>query len=43
MLHPPRPRDEGVITNRMWFGIIFVGSISAAGTLVVLDWAYPAV
>ena len=41
MLHPPRPRDEGVVTNRMWFGIIFVGSISAAGTLVVLDWSLP--
>lgn len=37
----PRPRDEGVITNRMWFGILFVGSISAAGTLVVLDWSLP--
>ena len=41
MLHPPRPRDEGVVTNRMWFGIIFVGSVSAAGTLVVLDWSLP--
>lgn len=41
MRHPPRPRDEGVITNRMWFGILFVGSISAAGTLVVLDWSLP--
>ena len=41
MRHLPRPRDEGVITNRMWFGILFVGSISAAGTLVVLDWSLP--
>ena len=37
----PRPRDEGVITNRMWFGILFVGLISAAGTLLVLDWSLP--
>jgi Ca2+-transporting ATPase len=41
MRHRPRPRDEGVITNRMWFGILVVGSISAAGTLVVLDWSLP--
>jgi Ca2+-transporting ATPase len=25
----------------MWFGILLVGSISAAGTLVVLDWSLP--
>ena len=24
-----------------WFGILFVGSISATGTLVVLDWRPP--
>jgi Ca2+-transporting ATPase len=41
MRHPPRPVDEGVITSRMWLGILFVGSISAAGTLVVLDWSLP--
>jgi Ca2+-transporting ATPase len=41
MRHRPRPRDEGVITNRMWFGILIVGSISATGTLVVLDWSLP--
>ena len=41
MRHPPRPVDEGVITRRMWIGILFVGSISAAGTLVILDWSLP--
>jgi Ca2+-transporting ATPase len=38
---PPRPRDEGVITGRMWFGIIFVGAVMAAGTLFVLDASLP--
>jgi Ca2+-transporting ATPase len=38
---PPRPRDEGVITRRMWFGIFFVGAIMAAGTLLVLDASLP--
>src|SRR4029079_18036340 len=37
MLRPPRPRDEGVITRRMWAGIFFVGAIMAAGTLLVFD------
>jgi Ca2+-transporting ATPase len=37
MDRPPRPRDEGVITRRMWIGIILVGAIMAAGTLFVLD------
>jgi Ca2+-transporting ATPase len=41
MRHPPRPVDEGVITRRMWIGILFVGSISAVGTLVILDWSLP--
>ena len=41
MRHPPRPGDEGVITRRMWIGILFVGSISAVGTLVILDWSLP--
>src|SRR5690606_33565308 len=27
MNRPPRPRDEGVITGRMWRGIFFVGAI----------------
>lgn len=37
MDRPPRPRDEGVITRRMWIGILFVGAIMATGTLYVLD------
>jgi P-type Ca2+ transporter type 2C len=36
MTVPPRPRDEGVITRRMWGGIFFSGVIIAAGTLIVL-------
>jgi Ca2+-transporting ATPase len=38
---PPRSRDEGVITRRMWLGIFFVGAIMAAGTLLVLDASLP--
>ena len=38
---PPRPRDEGVITRRMWAGILFVGTIVAAGTLLVIDASLP--
>jgi Ca2+-transporting ATPase len=38
---PPRPRDEGVITRRMWGGIFFVGTIIAVGTLLVLDASLP--
>jgi P-type Ca2+ transporter type 2C len=41
MNKPPRPRDEGVITRRMWWGIFFVGVIMAAGTLLVLDASLP--
>jgi Ca2+-transporting ATPase len=41
MNKPPRPRDEGVITCRMWWGIFFVGVIMAAGTLLVLDASLP--
>jgi P-type Ca2+ transporter type 2C len=41
MHQPPRPAGEGVITARMWRGIIFVGIIMAAGTLVVLDASMP--
>jgi Ca2+-transporting ATPase len=37
----PRPHDEGVITRRMWRGILFVGVIMAAGTLLVLDGSLP--
>jgi Ca2+-transporting ATPase len=38
---PPRPRGESVITRRMWAGILFVGAIVAAGTLLVLDASLP--
>jgi P-type Ca2+ transporter type 2C len=38
---PPRPRGESVITRRMWFGILFVGVVSAAGTLFALDASLP--
>jgi Ca2+-transporting ATPase len=41
MNRPPRPPHEGVITGRMWIGIVFVGIIMAAGTLLVLDAALP--
>ncbi|MBD3655103.1 MULTISPECIES: cation-translocating P-type ATPase [Marinobacter] len=41
MTHPPRPRQEGVITRQMWAGIAFVGTVTAAGTLLVLDACLP--
>ncbi|MGH7397082.1 MAG: cation-translocating P-type ATPase [Candidatus Rokuibacteriota bacterium] len=41
MTHPPRPRSEGVITRGMWLGILYVGGIMAAGTLLVLDASLP--
>jgi P-type Ca2+ transporter type 2C len=41
MLQPPRPIGEGVLTPRMWRGIVFVGAIMAAGTLYVLDASLP--
>jgi Ca2+-transporting ATPase len=41
MTRPPRPREEGVLTRRMWRGIAFVGAIMAAGTLLVLDAGLP--
>jgi Ca2+-transporting ATPase len=41
MTHPPRPREEGVITRRMWQGIFFVGTIMAAGTLFIIDASLP--
>jgi Ca2+-transporting ATPase len=41
MSRHPRPRKEGVLTRRMWGGIIFVGAIMAAGTLLVLDASLP--
>jgi P-type Ca2+ transporter type 2C len=41
MEQPPRPVGEGVLTGRMWRGIVFVGVIMAAGTLFVLDASLP--
>jgi len=41
MDQPPRPIGEGVLTPRMWRGIVFVGVIMAAGTLFVLDASLP--
>jgi len=37
MTQQPRPVGEGVLTPRMWRGIVFVGVIMAIGTLFVLD------
>jgi Ca2+-transporting ATPase len=41
MQQPPRPVGERVITARMWRGILFVGTVMAAGTLFVLDASMP--
>ena len=41
MALPPRPHGEGVLTRRMWRGIVFVGIIMAAGTLFVVDASLP--
>jgi Ca2+-transporting ATPase len=41
MHEPPRARGAGAITRTMWVGIVFVGAIMAAGTLLVLDWSLP--
>jgi Ca2+-transporting ATPase len=41
MAEPPRPAAEGVITPRMWRGIVLVGAVMAAGTLFVLDASLP--
>ena len=41
MTQVPRPRSERVVTLQMWFGIFFVGIVSAAGTLLVLDASLP--
>jgi Ca2+-transporting ATPase len=41
MSKPPRPTGERVITPRMWFSIVFVGTISALGTLSVFDASLP--
>ena len=41
MTHPPRPKAQGVVTPKMWRGIVFVGLIVAVGTLGVLDASLP--
>jgi Ca2+-transporting ATPase len=41
MQQPPRPAAEGVLTPRMWRGIVLVGVVMAGGTLAVLDWSMP--
>ncbi|WP_417515339.1 cation-translocating P-type ATPase [Marinobacter sp.] len=41
MARPPRPRAEGILTRSMWAGIVFVGIITATGTLLVLDASMP--
>jgi P-type Ca2+ transporter type 2C len=41
MLKPPRDPGTRVITRRMWFDIVLVGAVMAAGTLLVMDWALP--
>lgn len=41
MKQKPRSHGEGVITRRMWRGILFVGAVMAAGTLLVLDASLP--
>ena len=41
MNQPPRPRGEGAITRSMWSGIVFVGVVIAAGTLLVFDASLP--
>ena len=38
---PPRSKTEGVITRRMWLGIVLVGVVMAAGTLSILDASLP--
>ncbi len=41
MRKPPRAPSAGVITARMWAGIVFVGLIVAVGTLGTLDSGLP--
>lgn len=41
MNRPPRPRKEGVLTRRMWLGILFVGVVTATGTLLTFDASQP--
>lgn len=41
MGRPPRPRGQGIVTRRMWGGIVFVGAVMAVGTLGILDASLP--
>ena len=41
MSQPPRARSEGVINGRMRAGIVLVGVVMAAGTLLIFDAALP--
>jgi P-type Ca2+ transporter type 2C len=41
MHRPPRPKGEGVLTPRMWGGIVLVGVATAAATLFALDASLP--
>jgi len=41
MERKPRQKGEGVITVRMWRGILLVGAVIAAGTLFILDASLP--
>lgn len=41
MRQRPRAQSSGVITGEMWFGIVFIGFIMAAGSLLVLDASLP--
>ncbi len=41
MNRAPRPTGEPVVTRRMWGGILLVGAIMAAGTLLVFDASLP--
>ena len=41
MRRPPRPPGERVITPGMWGGIVLVGAVTAAATLLALDLSLP--
>jgi Ca2+-transporting ATPase len=41
MSRPPRDPSSRVITRKMWFDMVLIGTIVAIGTLGVLDWALP--
>jgi len=41
MQRPPRSRSEGVVSRKMWAGILIVSPVMALGTLLMLDAAMP--